>query len=461
MKTKIAGGKVIGFDGTKHVFLEKAEVVLQDSQIIFVGKEYGEKADRIIDASAKLVLPGLINIHTHSLSAPLMYRGILEDEGQTLYKYLLPVRYGTSLRPPYATGRDAYLLSRVTLLEILKSGVTTVFEQTDNLEDALKIAQTLGIRLYGCHSYYNGMPFEENGKVVYPKFKDVCPGFEENLRLIKKYQDTCNGRIKVWLGPHGPDTCSRELLQETRKKANELKVGIGTHIAQSLTEVNEIKRRVQKTPVEFLDDLRFLDKDVIAAHAIYTTSSDVEIMARSKMTVAHCASSYVKSGIHAPMARYRKRGINVVIGTDQNAMDLMDEMRLAMFSSKLNEDDPYATTCLDMFNAVTLNAAKALGRNDIGRISPGAKADIILINLEQPHLSPFRDPLKILLYHANQNDVDTVIVDGQVLMAERKVLTIDEEEVISKAEEVAQRIWKKAESEIGLPELLIRQVQQL
>jgi 5-methylthioadenosine/S-adenosylhomocysteine deaminase len=155
------------------------------------------------------------------------------------------------------------------------------------------------------------------------------------------------------------------------------------------------------------------------------------------------------------MAGYRKCGINVVIGTDQNAMDLIDEMRLAMFSSKLNEDDPFATTCLDAFEAVTLNAAKALGRNDIGRISSGAKADIILINARQPHLMPFRDPLKILLYHANGNDVDTAIVDGQILMEGRKILTLDEEEVISKANEVAKRIWRKAELEIQLPGLLL------
>jgi 5-methylthioadenosine/S-adenosylhomocysteine deaminase len=461
MKTKIAGGMIIGFDGRKHVLLAKGEVVFEDSQIVYVGLSYGEKVDRTIDATSKLVLPGLINIHTHSLSASLMYRGILEDEGQTLYKYLLPVRYGTSSRPPYAKGRDAYLLSQVILLEVFKSGVTTVLEQTDNLEDVLQIAKTLGIRMYGCHSYYNGMPFEENGKVVYPKFRDTCPGFEENLRLIKEYQDTCDGRIKVWLGPHAPDTCSVDLLRETREKARELKVGIGTHIAQSLTEVNEIKKRFSKTPVEFLDDLGFLDADVIAAHAIYTTGSDVGMMTRSKMTVAHCASSYVKSGIHVPLTRYRKHGINVVIGTDQNAMDLIDEMRLAMFSSKLNEDDPHATNCLDMFNAVTLNAAKALGRDDIGRISPGAKADIILVDLEKSHLSPFRDPIKILLYHANQNDIDTVIVNGQILMAGRKIFTIDEKEVISKADEVAKRIWKKAESEIGLPGLLIPRAQSL
>jgi len=112
------------------------------------------------------------------------------------------------------------------------------------------------------------------------------------------------------------------------------------------------------------------------------------------------------------MARYRKRGMNVVLGTDQNAMDLIDEMRLAMFSSKLNEDDPLATTCLDVFNAVTLNAARPR-RQDIGRLCPGAKADIVLVNVAQAHLSPFRDPLKILVYHANQNDVDTVIVDGK------------------------------------------------
>jgi len=458
MKTKIAGGSIIGFNGIKHVLLERGDVVFEDDRIVYVGPRYKEKVERVIDAASMLVIPGLINVHTHSLSAALLYRGILEDEGQTLYKYLLPVRYGTTSTPPYVRGSDAHLLSQVTLLEILKSGATTILEQTDNLEGVLKAAQTLGIRIYGCHSYFSGMPYEKDGKILYPPFKDHCHGFEENLRLIREYQNTCNGRVRVWLGPHAPDTCSTDLLQETRKKADELQVGIATHVSQSLTEFNEIKRRFKMTPIEYLNNMGFLKEDVVAAHAIHTTSSDISIMAHSGMTVAHCASSYVKNGIHVPMARYRKCGINVVIGTDQNSMDLIDEMRLAMFSSKLNEDDPYATTVLDMFNAVTLHAAKALGRIDIGRIAPGAKADIILLNMKQPHLTPYRDPLKMLLYHGNRNDVYTVIVDGEIVMADRKILTVDEEEVITKAVEVAHRIWKTVEKETGLPNLIIERM---
>ena len=461
MRTKVQNGLVFGYDGSGHVLLEDSDVVFEGRQIIFVGRSYKEAVDRTIDAGGKLVLPGLIDVHTHSLSAPLCYRGLLEDEGSMLYRYLLPLRFGTPTTPPYATGEDAYLLSRVTLLELVKSGVTTIFEQTDNLEDVIRIAQELGIRFYGCHSYHNGMPYEKEGRVVYPPLTDSCPEFDENLRLIRDYQDTCHGRIKVWLGPHAADTCTTDLLQETRKKADELKVGIGTHVSQSMAEVNEMKRRVQKTPVQFLDELGFWAEDVIAAHAIYTTDSDIDIMARTKMTVAHTASSYVRNGVRAPMAVYRNRGVNVALGTDQNTMDMVNEMRLALFSSKLNEKDPFATTCLDVFNAVTLKAAKALGRDDIGRIAPGAKADIILMNLRQAHLTPFRDPLKILIYHADRNDVDTVIVDGKVLMAGRKLLTVDEEEVLARAAEAASRAWKKADTEIGLPRQLLRSVDQL
>jgi cytosine/adenosine deaminase-related metal-dependent hydrolase len=456
MKTKIIGGEIIAFDGKKHVLITGGEIVYEENQIIFVGDSYRQQVDKTIDVRPKLIIPGLINIHTHSLTAPLLYRGITEDEGQILYKYLLPIRYGTPSTPPYAGGEEANILSRLTLLEILKSGVTTVFEQTDNLEDPIRCAQELGIRFYGCHSYFNSMPFEKSGVVIYPPPKDSCPGFDENIRLIKEYQNACNGRIKVWLGPHAADTCSPDLLQETRKKARELNVGIGTHISQSMTEVNEIRKRVNKTPVAYLADMNFWGKDVIAAHAIHTTSSDVMIMARDGMNVAHCASSYVKSGIHAPMARYRKSGINVVLGTDQNAMDLLDEMRLAMFSSKLNEDDPGATTVMDVFNSVTLNAAKALGRDDIGRIAPGAKADLVIIDTKQAHLSPYRDPLKMLVYHSNRNDVEKVIVDGKILIENKKVLRVDEESIISEATEVARKIWRKVEKEVGLPRFLLQ-----
>jgi 5-methylthioadenosine/S-adenosylhomocysteine deaminase len=458
MKTKIQGGEVIAFDGKEHVRIDQGEVVYEDSRIVFVGESYAGEVDKTIDVRPKLIIPGLINVHTHSLTAPLLYRGISEDEGWVLYKYLLPIRYGTPSSPPYASGEDAYHLSRLTIVDILRSGVTTVFEQTDNLEDPLRAAQDLGIRFYGCHAYFNSMPFEKSGTVVYPPPKDSCPGFDENLRLIKEYQDACQGRIKVWLGPHAPDTCSPDLLRETRKKATELRVGIGTHISQSLTEVNEIKRRFQKTPVDYLGDLNFWGKDVIAAHAIHTTSADVAIMARDGMNVAHCASSYVKSGIHAPLARYRKNGINVVLGTDQNAMDFLDEMRLAMFSSKLNEDDPNAFTVAEVFNTVTLNAARALGREDIGRLAPGAKADLVVLNTRRTHLCPHRDPLKALIYHANRNDVDTVIVDGRTVMEDGKVLTLDEEEILVRADEVARRLWKKAEAEFGLPKFLLKKV---
>ena len=459
MKTRIIGGWIVGFDGTQHALLEGGEVVFEDSRILFVGKSYNEDVDRTIDATDKLILPGFINIHTHSLTGVLTCRGICEDEGHFLYKYVLPIRYGSPSSPPYAKGDDAHILTRVALLGLLKSGVTTFMEQTDNLEDVFQIAQELGIRVYGCYCYFNGIPYEEDGSVVYPRFGDACPGFDRNLDLIRRYNDVEDGRIRVWLGPLGPDTCSTELLEETRKKANEFCVGIGTHVAQSLTEVDEIERRAGKTSVEFLDDIGFWGKDVIAAHAIHTTASDVEIMARSGMTVAHCASSYLGIGQRVPMAAYRRRGINVVIGTDQNATDLIDEMRLAMYSSRLNEADPHATGCLDAFNAVTLNAAKVLGRKDIGIIAPGARADILLVDLRQSHLMPFRDPLKILIYHANRNDVDTVIVDGQILVEDRKVLTMDEDETIRKGNEVAERIWRTSESEIGLPRFLLPQAQ--
>jgi 5-methylthioadenosine/S-adenosylhomocysteine deaminase len=458
LKTKIADGLVFAFDGENHVVFSKGDVVFEDDRIIYAGNSYRGRVDKTIQAFGKLVIPGFINIHTHSLSSPLLYRGILEDAGSMLYKYLLPLRFGTPSRPPFATGEDAYNLSRVTFLELLKSGVTTVFEQTDNLEDVILIGKETGLRLYACHSYFNGMPYEEKGKVVYPVFKDVCPGFDDNIRLLKEYHNSEDGRIQVWLGPHAPDTCSIELLRETRRKASELGVGIGTHVAQSPTEVNAIKERFHKSSVEFLDSIGFWGDDVIAAHAIYTDEADMDIMKKTEMTVAHCASSYVKNAVRSPMAIYRNRGINVVLGTDQNTMDMLEEMRLALFSSKLNERDHMATTCLDVYNAITLKAATALGRSDVGRIAVGAKADIVLLNIKQPHWFPGRDPLKMLLYHGNRNDVDTVIVDGHLLMKERKVLAVDEDEVMAKADEAAKRVWQKADAEVGLPELMLKHV---
>ena len=456
MKTLFRGGSVVAFQEGRHRLVAPGDVLVDGDRIAYVGPRYEANTDRTIDARGRLVMPGLLNLHIHSLSAPVASRGILEDEGDaTLYKYLLPLRYGTPDFPTPFVGEAARQLSAMSYLALLKSGTTTVLDMTDNLTDAIALGRDTGIRLYGAGSYYNAMPFERDGKVVHPAPTTECPKFDENVALIREFNGSENDRIRVWLGPHAPDTCSVEVFRRTRVMAKELGVGISTHLAQSRSEVAEVKDRTGCTPTQLFADVGLLGPDLIVAHCHFCSEGDFKLLQDAGVTVAHCAWAYARRGGTGYLAELRRRGINTVLGSDQDPMDLISLMRLAVQASKIRLSDPFATTALEAFNAVTLNAARALGREDLGRLAPGAKADLVLVDFRRPHLSPAYDLLKVLVYHAHGGDVETVMVDGRIIVEAGRVVTVDEAAWVAQADETAHRLWREVDRRYPLPKRLL------
>ena len=288
---------------------------------------------------------------------------------------------------------------------------------------------------------------------------------ENVVGFCEEYEGAYDDRIRTMLMPYRFDNCSAALLKETKKAALEHDLPIHSHFAQSLHEFYNSLRRYNKTPVQYLHNIGFLGPKVILTHSIYTTYnpyspapgkglrdvSDLELLAKTNTTVAHTPLIWGRMGVLLySYGQYRKSGVNIAIGTDAFPMDMIMEMRNAAILGKVADRDRLAVTARDVFNAATLGGAKALEREDLGRLAPGAKADVVIVDLTGLHMALIDDPIKTLVYMGSQRDVETVIVDGRVVVDGGRVPGVDEEELARKANEVNQR-WKKKSGAVTPP----------
>jgi cytosine/adenosine deaminase-related metal-dependent hydrolase len=270
--------------------------------------------------------------------------------------------------------------------------------------------------------------------------------------IVKRYEGAHGNRVCTMLFPYQFDACA-ELLAAVKRASVDLDVPVHMHTSQSLFEFHDCLRRYNKTPVQFLDSIGFMDPKTILTHLLYTTlhpasgfppgdTSDLSIVADRGAHVAHCSMVYVRRGkILDSFSRYREMGINVPLGTDTFPQDMIEEMRWAALACKWRDRNANHGTAREVFNAATLDGARALGRDDIGRLSPGAKADITIVDFSKLHIGPVDDPIKSLVYAASGSDVDTVLVDGRVVVEGGRVPGINEADLIQRASEA--HLWQK------------------
>jgi 5-methylthioadenosine/S-adenosylhomocysteine deaminase len=270
-------------------------------------------------------------------------------------------------------------------------------------------------------------------------------GLLEGEELIKNWHGKSNGRITTMLGPHAPYTCSPAYLEKVMALAEKYQVGIHIHVAETSGEFNDIKQQYGKTPVGHLNSLGLFDYPTLAAHCVHLTDEDINILHEKGVAVAHNPESNMKlaSGV-APVVKLLNKGVTVALGTDgassNNNLDMLEEMRSAALLHKATGDPTviYSYQALEM---ATKNGAKALGLEDkIGMLKPGMMADLILFDFDKPHLYPKHDILAHLVYSAQSSDVDTVIVNGKIVVQGGKPLTIDSKETCQQVQKVAERI---------------------
>lgn len=409
--------------------VSRGDVAIQGNRFIQVGQA-GKlppdwQPDRVIEGKDFLCLPGFVNCHTHA--AMTLLRSYADDLPlmQWLEKMIWPME-------ARLTEDDVYWGTMLALLEMIQSGTTTFCDMYFFMDRVAEAVEQSGMRACLSRGLIGTGPEAESG-------------LEESREFIKKWQGAADGRISVWLGPHAPYTCPPDYLEKVLALAQDFKVGIHIHVAETKDEIAQIKKLYGKTPVKYLYDCGVFQFPTIAAHCVHLTSKDIYLLAETGVAVAHNPESNMKlaSGI-APISLLLAAGVTVGIGTDgassNNNLDMLEEMRTAALLHKVNIGDPMALPALQALKMATCEGARALRLEDVGSLKPGYKADLILIDLDKPHLYPRHNLAAHVVYAAHSADVDTVIIDGRIVMEHKKVLTIDRERVFQEVEERVKRL---------------------
>ncbi len=407
--------------------IKKSSLLVESDKITVIDDNLKNiDADVVINGEGKVLIPGLVNTHTH-LSMTLL-RGYADDYplDTWLNDYIFPVEGKLE-------GEHVYAGALLACVEMIKSGTTAFNDMYFFMDQVAKAVEESGMRGVISHGMLD-FGDEEKRKAE----------FKESLRIIEKCHNTADGRIKVALGPHAPYTCSTDLLNWVRKKADELKVPIHIHVSETEFEVQQIQETYGARPFEYLDKIGFLKEDVLAAHAVWLSESEIDIIKDKEVKLSHNPVSNMKlaSGT-SPVAKMMEKGVNLSLGTDgaasNNNLDMLEEMKIAALQQKVANLDPTVLKAGEVFKMATRGGATALGiEQETGTIDVGKKADIVLVDMRAPHLTPFRHPVSHLVYSAKGADVDTVICNGQILMQEKELLVLDEKEVLSQAEESAK-----------------------
>ena len=452
---RIKGGTVVGFDAERHSheILDGAEVVFAGDRIVHVGGRYDGRVDEEVDAAGYLVMPGLVDAHALiDIGIHLLLWDRERDEGYRPRSYVEGQGY------PF-TPEQVEAGAEVMMTMLLRSGVTTflgvnamVFKRwhDEPWEPSLyaSVANRLGLRAYLSHHFRSSVPI--TGDPVDDEIVDESRGFEglaQNIEFVRASQRGDLGpRVHGLLFPYTQDTVSSELLRATREAANELGVGWRMHFAQSPGELQSTLARTGRTPIERLADLDVLGPDVLLTHCLYgrghaggpwVSDAELDILAQAGVTVGHTPWIYLFGGraLHS-FGRYLRAGVGVAIGTDTYPGDMLQEMRVAAQLGKVAEAVDGATTPVasvgatakTAFDAATLGAARFLGRDDLGRLAPGAKADIVMVRTDTASFVPTLDPIRSLVYYASFRDVANVWVDGRQVMADGQIPDFDEHE---------------------------------
>ena len=456
MKTLIQGGYIVGYDGKQHEIITDGVVVFENDRLLFVGKSYVDSVDKRIDAKGCLVSPGFIDTHFHSGINASDY--LLSDSTKTDFfasNYLAhggPTREGAHA----AHLKDVDVGQRFSLIHVLKSGVTTIFDvggPGGEPERYVEMVDQVGIRCATGPSYKNVSFFHDReGRLEYD-WDDArgSEGLKKAVEFAQRYNGACNGRMTAMLFPGHVDSCTPALLKDTKKAAKAAGVRIQIHATINLFEFHTVMQRERCTPIELLQKIGFLDPEVSLSHCIfisghswlaYPYGDDLKVISDSGASVAYSPLKYLKLGIlMESFDRYLKAGINMGIGTDTFPKDILSDMRYAALASRIAEKSFMAGHPRDVFNAVTLGGAKMLGRDDLGRLQKGAKADITIVNLRDIAFGAVRDPIRSLMEAAVSRDVRTVIVDGETLIENGRYLRLDEQELLDKVQAKGEQIW--------------------
>ncbi|MBI4476492.1 MAG: amidohydrolase [Acidobacteria bacterium] len=428
----IRDGLVVTMD-TPRTVVNPGAVAVQGDRIVAVGPvdaiTRAYTAADTIDAADQVVMPGLINTHTHA--AMVLYRGLADDLAlmEWLQKYIFPAEARTVSASMVEIG------TRLAALEMIRSGTTTFVDMYYFEEEAAKAAKSAGLR---------GVLGETIIGFPVPDAKTPKEALARAETFIKMFRG--DPLIVPAVAPHALYTNDAATLQAARALADRYQVPLLIHLAETQDEVAIAREKHRRSPVGYLDSIGFWGPRTLAAHAVHVPEADIPVLKRHGIGISHNPESNMKlaSGT-APVPRYLQAGIAVGLGTDgaasNNDLDMFEAMRQAAFLHKLATGDPRVISAPVALEMATMGGARALGMDrEIGSLEPGKRADLIVVSMASPRQTPMYDPVSHLVYATRGDDVTTTIVNGRVLMRDRKVLSLNEREVLNAARAFAGKV---------------------
>ena len=441
----------------RHAYFQGIDIAFRGDTLIHVGPGFEPDPGEMVETRpgrGLMVMPGLVNAHSHPTSEPFL-RGLTEERKSrqffmsTLYEYIqlvgrsqknltLAESQAGTVDPAQAQDEAARrAAARLAVWEMLKSGVTTVMDYSPMRPAWVEDMADIGIRTVFAPSFRSGTWYTPNGREVLYDW-DAAAGrrmFAEAMDFLDTIAARGDPLHTGMVAPGQIDTCLPDLIRDAHAEATRRSLPLTIHASQSVVEFREIMRRHGVTPLAWLEELGVLDHRMTVGHAIFVDAhswirwpdcEDLDRLAASGAAIAHCPNQFARGGVTLEwLARYRAAGVPVSIGTDTHPHNMLDEMRWAAVLAKVAARDVDGASAAQVFEAATVGGARSVGRDDIGRLAPGAKADLVLVDLSHPMMQPARDPLRGLLFSAQDRAVRDVYVGGRHLVADGEVLTID------------------------------------
>jgi len=422
MITAVRNAWIVTQDAQRRVL--RGDVVIDGERIVQVGKEYKGSADKEIDASGDIVIPGLINTHTHI--AMTVMKGTVDD--MLFPDFLSKVFRIDSDR----TDKDLDIGTKIGCAEMIRSGTTTFVDMYYSEDVIAKAVTEAGIRGVLCWCVLDDEFTTQKGNP---------------LQNCKQFYNKFNGKRKILpgVGLQGVYVCNEETCVGAKQFSDEKDIPLTFHLSETREEVNNHRKKTGKRPADWLNDIGVLGKNAIAAHSAWLTISEIKKMAASGMSVSSCPVSNMKlaTGGVAPIPEFKKYGVNITVGTDgsttNNSLDLMAEMKILGLLQKSSRWDPTVATAQELLDYTTVNAAKAIGMQDsLGSIEKGKFADLVILNGKSPNLRPLlpENIISNIVYSGSSSNVKTVFCQGDIVLENGEMKTVDEEKVLSESEDM-------------------------
>ena len=447
----VRGGTVVTMDPLRRV-IEDGAVALEDGLITGVGRTDDVKPSKRpefeIDGKGTVVVPGLVDTHIHLAQA--LIRGCADDTSliDWLQKFVWPLQGNFD-------AQDGKASAELCMLEMIKSGTTTFLESLLHtrygLDGIAESIETSGMRGFLSKTVMSLAGYGSEQSIMHPGMvEDGETCLREVETYFRRWNGKANDRIRIWYGARSLGGCTPQLYRQIAEGAKRLGTGVTMHLNEVQEDARYAKKEFGKLPAEFMDEVGLIGSNVVFAHGVWLTEPEWAILARKHASVAHCPSSNMKlsSGI-ASVPEMMRAGVNVGLGCDggpsNNCYDMIREMKTASLLHKVRTLDPLTMKAGTVLEMATIGGARALGlEQQIGSIEVGKKADLVLVNLGSAHLTPTFNPISSIVYAAEGSDVETVIVDGRIIMENKVVKTLDEERVIRVANDHASKLLKRA-----------------